>query len=346
MRVMTTIVRPTLRESVQAAVAAEEMGYDGILSMENRHDPFLPLAAAAVGTERVELSPSVAIAFPRSPMVTAYIAHDLQMSSNGRFVLGLGTQVRGHNERRFSVPWTAPAPRLAEYIESLRAIWQSWNHDEPLDFRGEHYRFNLMPPNFTPAASPFRPVPITVAAVGAAMLRLAGHHGDGVRLHSFCTRRYVENVVIPEITKGLERGSRPRKHFEISGGGFLATGPDAESVAEMVEVVRQRVAFYGSTRAYFPVLAQHGLEDLGEKLRRMSLDGKWDDMPREVPDNVVGLFAAVGTHEHITNAIETRFGGLADALPDATKPGGAATLIPDLIHDIQRIPCKFSGFAE
>jgi len=345
MRVATSIVSDTIGEAALRARAAEEAGYDTVLTMENQHEPFLPLAAAVMTTERVELGTSVAIAFPRSPMVVANASWDLQASTRGRFVLGLGSQVKGHNERRFSVPWSAPAPRLGEYIDALRAIWRCWESNEPLNFKGKHYRFNLMPPNFKPAATGLPMVPITISAVGPAMLRLAGRVCDGVRLHPFCTRAYLENVVMKEIGAGLAGGARKREHFEISGGGFVVTGPDEETVAKRAEHVRYRVAFYGSTRTYFPVWAEHGLEDLGQKLHGMSVDGAWDRMAREISDDVLQLFAAVGTYDRIVDLISDRFGGICDAVAQAPDPDAFELLPPDLIQDIQRLPCVFREFA-
>jgi probable F420-dependent oxidoreductase len=345
MRVATSIVSDTLQEAAARAGAAEVAGYDTVLTMENRHEPFLPLASAVMTTERIELGTSVAIAFPRSPMIVAHTSWDLQASSGGRFVLGIGSQVKGHNERRFSTPWTAPAPRLGEYIEALRVIWRCWEHDEPLDFAGSHYRFNLMPPNFKPAPTGLPMVPITISAVGPAMLRLAGRACDGVRLHPFCTRAYLENVVMKEIGTGLERGARDREHFEVSGGGFVVTGPDEDTVAKRAELVRYRIAFYGSTRTYLPVWAEHGLEDLGKKLHRMSVEGAWDLMAAEISDDVLHLFAAIGTYERIVDTIADRFGGLSDAVAEAPDPGNADLLPPDLIQDIRRLPQRFRGFA-
>ena len=345
MRVSTSIVHHTLQEAVEAAKTAEAMGYDGIATMENQHEPFLPLAAAAVATDKVELATSIALAFPRSPMVTAHTMHDLHVSSGGRAVLGLGTQVKGHNERRFSVPWTPPVPRLQEYIESIHAIWRCWEQDEPLNYVGEHYQFTLMPPNFKPPASGLARFPITIAAVGAAMLRLSGRLCDGVRLHPFCTRLYQENVVMPQINAGLQQNERKRENFEIGGGGFIVTGPDEKTVAKMLEFVRYRVAFYGSTRTYHPVFEQHGLEELGDKLHHMSKAGQWDQMAAEVSDDVVRLFAAVGAHEVIAGEIEKRFGGLSDTIPETLVPNTKPGLPADLIQDIQRIPAPFQGFS-
>lgn len=345
MRIATGIVSATLQQCAARARAAEAAGYDAVLTMENQHDPFLPLAAAVLGTERIELATAIAIAFARSPMVIANAAWDLHASSAGRFVLGLGSQVKGHNERRFSVPWTPPAPRLREYVQALRAIWRCWEYGEKLDFQGEHYRFTLMPPNFMPPACGRGLVPVSIAAVGPAMLRVAGEVCDGVRLHPFCTRRYLDKVVLPQLHTGLARGERAREHFEISGGGFVVTGPDDASVAERLEWVRVRVAFYGSTRSYFPVLEQHGLEDLGLKLHRMSVAGQWQDMAKEISDDVLHLFAAVGRHDTIASAIEQRFGGISDAISETVPPGHEPGLPPDLIAQLQRLPHRFRGHA-
>jgi len=259
-------------------------------------------------------------------------------------VLGLGSQVRAHNERRFSVPWTPPAPRMREYVQVLRAIWHCWKTGERAGYEGQHYRFTLMTPNFAPEPIDAPPPAVTIAAVGPAMLKVAAEECDGVKLHGFCTRRYIEKAVMPRLAEGLAKAGRKRENYEISGGGFLATGPDDATVARMFEWVRERVAFYGSTQAYWPVLAPHGLEDLGRKLNAMTRQGRWTEMAKEVPDDVVHLFAAIGRYDQIVNAIAERFGGLTDALnarPNAAQPG---PLPHDLIQDIRRIPHAFHGF--
>ncbi len=269
---------------------------------------------------------------------------DLQVASRGRFVLGLGSQVRAHNENRFSVPWTAPAPRMREYVQALRAIWRCWERGEPLDFRGQHYKFTLMTPNFSP--------PLDGAADGAGDdrsgrpgdARLAGEVCDGVRLHGFCTRRYQDEVVMPEVRAGMLKSGRAREHFEISGGGFIATGADEESVAKMLEWVRYRVAFYGSTPAYWPVLEIHGLHDLGRKLNAMTKAGQWDNMAAEVSDDVVRLFAVVAPHKDLAAEIARRFGGVSDAVGLSGGYGVRQHVPPDLIQDIRRIPSVFTGY--
>jgi probable F420-dependent oxidoreductase len=345
MRVFTTLPQENLRAVAAAAREIEADGYDGVVSTENKHDPFLALAIAGTVTERIELHNGVAIAFARSPMAVAQVGWDLAGATGGRFVVGLGSQVRAHNERRFSVKWTPPAPRMREYVQALRAIWRCWQTGERLSYEGEHYRFTLMTPNFAPEPIAVPPPAVMIAAVGPAMLRVAGEECDGVKLHGFCTRRYIEEAVMQRLAAGLAKAGRRRENFEISGGGFLATGPDDATVARMFEWVRQRVAFYGSTPAYYPVLAMHGLEDLGHKLNAMVRQGQWADMAKEVPDDVAHLFAAVGRWDEITKAIEARFGGLADAINARANPAALAHLPRELIQDIRRLPRAFTGFA-
>ena len=295
MKIETGIPLNDWRAVAPAALRAEQLGFDGVLSFEIANDPFMPLAFAALATERVSLGTAIAVAFPRSPMVVANTAWDLNVQSGGRFTLGLGTQVKGHNERRFSVPWSAPLPRMREYVQALRAIWRCWENGEKLDFTGEHYNFTLMTPEFSPPPSGLPPVPVTIAAVRPAMLKMAGQVCDGVRLHGFATRRYLEQVAMPALAEGMEKGHRARDQFEIWGGGFISTGPDEEAVAKQREWVRYRIGFYGSTRSYLPVLEVHGWEELGAKLNDMARNGKWKEMPAEIPDQVLDEFTVSAT---------------------------------------------------
>ena len=345
MRILTTLPQNDLNLVPAAVAAAEAAGFDGALTMENRHEPFLALAVAATASARIELGTAVAIAFPRSPMVVANACWDLQNASKGRFVLGIGPQIRPHIEKRFSVPWSAPVPRLREYVQALRAIWRSWESGERLRFEGEHYTFTLMTPNFTPASTGQPMVPITIAAVGPHSLRLAGEVADGVRLHGFCTRRYLEEVCIPRIAEGMARTGRRRESFEVTGGGFVATGATDEEVAKAVEWVRYRVAFYGSTPGYWPVLDLHGLGDLGRKLNRMTKDGAWNRIAAEIDDDTVRLFAAVGRHDELAAAVDERFGGAADTIYSSLSMDMRPDLPPDLIQDIRRLPATFRGYA-
>lgn len=344
MRVFTTLPMKHWRDAGPFAAAAEAAGFDAVTTVELGHDVFTPLAFAALATERIELTPSVAVAFPRSPTVVAIQAWDLQANSNGRFVLGLGSQVKGHNERRFGIPWSPPAPRLRDYIRALRAIWRCWETGEKLDYRGEHYELTLMTPDFSPEPTGLAMVPVAVAAVGEAMLRVAGEAGDGVRLHPLCSRRYLDEVCLPRISEGMRRSGRSRAHFDLHSGGFVAIAPDEQVLAEAIDRVRKRIAFYGSTRSYMPILSLHGLDELGLKLHRLSVQGRWNEMAGEVSDDLVRLFAACGTYREIAGAIEARFGGLADSIEMNFPDGTPAGLQRELLSDIRRIPHAFEGF--
>jgi probable F420-dependent oxidoreductase len=345
MRVFTLLPMRNWRDVTAAAQQAEATGFDALMTVELGHEVFTPLAFAALVTQRVELTPSIAVAFPRSPTVTAVQAWDLHANSAGRFVLGLGSQVKGHNERRFGVTWSAPAPRLRDYIGALRAIWRCWETRGKLNYHSEHYTLTLMTPDFSPEPTGLPMVPVTVSAVGEAMLRMAGQYCDGVRLHPLCSRKYLEEVCLPNLHTGLRRGGRTREHFDLHGGGFVCTGPDQASVAASMEQVRTRIGFYGSTRTYLPILALHGLEELGAKLHRLSVAGRWAEMPALVSDEVVRIFAACATFDDLPAAVAHRFGGVADSVdlvfPSGTPPG----LARELVADIRRIPHEFTGFA-
>jgi probable F420-dependent oxidoreductase len=345
MRVFTALPVRDWQQAGPAAAAAEAAGFDALMTAELGHEPFTPLAFAALATMRIELTTSVAVAFPRSPTVLASQAWDLHANSQGRFVLGLGSQVKGHNERRFGIAWTPPAPRLRDYIGALRAIWRCWELGERLQYQSPHYRLDLMTPEFSPEPTGLPPVPVAIAAVGPAMLRLAGETADGVRLHPLCSRRYLAEIGLPRIAEGLRRAARSRAQFEIHGGGFVATGPDEASLASAVEAVRRRVAFYGSTRTYLPILSLHGLDDLGLALHRLSVAGRWSEMPALVGDDVVRLFAAVATYPNLASAIETRYGGLADAIDLEFPADATAGLQRELVAEIRRIPHAFTGFS-
>jgi probable F420-dependent oxidoreductase len=344
MRVSTVLPVADWRQCGPAARAAEEDGFDSVQSNELKHDPFAPLAFAALATERIGLVTSVAIAFPRSPMIVANQAWDLHRHSRGRFVLGLGSQVKAHNERRFSVPWIAPAARMGEYVEAVRAIFRCWETGEKLDFRGTHYNFSLMTPEFSPGPVGLKPPPVAMAAVGPLMLRSAARVADSVRLHSFATRAYLEQVVRPLLAAELARAGRSFAQFEVTGGGFIATGPDDAAVREAAEKVRYRVAFYGSTPAYRPVFDLHGLGELGVRLTALSKQGAWDRMAAEVSDDVLDLFVARAPYEGIAAAIEQRFGGVVDSVTLDFPPGTPPATRRAVVAAVQRIPSRFRGF--
>ncbi|MDR3537872.1 MAG: TIGR03617 family F420-dependent LLM class oxidoreductase [Acetobacteraceae bacterium] len=327
-----------------AARQAEEDGFDAVTANELRHDPFTPLAFAALATERVQLVTSVAIAFPRSPMIVANQAWDLHAHSKGRFVLGLGSQVKAHNERRFSVPWIAPAARMGEYVEALRAIFRCWEFGETLAYRGRHYNFTLMTPEFAPPAQHLPLPPVAVAAVGPLMLKTAARVADSARLHSFATRAYLEQVVRPQLAAELAAHGKSFANFEISGGGFVATGPDAASVQEAAEKVRYRVAFYGSTPAYRGVFDLHGVGDLGIRLNALSREGRWSEMAAQVSDDVLDLFVARATYDGLPEAIARRYGGIVDTVSLDFTPGTPAATRRATVAAIQKIPRSFRGF--
>lgn len=344
MRVFGLLPQKDWRQAGPAAQAAEDAGFDAVMTVELNHDWYVPLAFAANATKRVELTPSVAVAFPRSPTVLAQQAWDLHANSGGRCMLGLGSQVKGHNERRFGIAWTAPAPRLRDYVRALRAVWQCWETRGKLDFDSPSYKLSLMTPDFSPEPTGLPMVPVAIAAVGEAMLRVAGQIADGVRLHPLCSRLYLEKVCLPNLMEGMRRAGRSRLHFDVHGGGFVVTGPDEATVAAGMQRVRRRIGFYGSTRTYMPILALHGLQDLGLKLHRLSVEGRWDIMADEVPDDVVRIFAACGTFGSIAGAIEQRFGGVADSIDLQFPSDTPAGLQRELLADIRRIPHSFAGF--
>ncbi len=327
-----------------AAREAEADGFDSVQSNELKYDPFAPLAFAALATERVQLVTSVAIAFPRSPMIVANQSWDLHKHSKGRFVIGLGSQVKAHNERRFSTPWIAPAARLGEYVESLRAIFRCWEHGEKLNYKGKYYNFTLMTPEFSPPAQGLPLPPVAMAAVGPLMLKTAARVSDSVRLHSFATRKYLEEVVRPLLSDELAAAGKSWDGFEVTGGGFIATGPDEATVKEQAEKVRYRVAFYGSTPAYRPVFDLHGLSDLGVKLTEMSKQGAWNRMAAEISDEVLDLFVARATYEGLPEAIAKRYGGIVDTVSIDFAPGTSAATRRGVIEAVQKIPGTFRGF--
>lgn len=296
------------------AARAEELGFDGIGAPELKRDPFVTSTLAATSTKRMRISTSVAIAFPRSPMVVAYQGRNIQDLAEGRFVVGLGTQVKGHIERRFSTVWDSPGPRLREYVESLRAIWDTWQHGTPLKYAGKFYQFSLMTPEFSPPPSEFAPPKVHIAAVNAYNIRLAGELCDGLRVHPFSTPEYTRDVIWPNVRAGAGKAGRALDDFEMIGTGFIATGPDEESVQQAREDVRYRIAFYASTRTYLPVLEHHGWQEINPQLRDLIAENRWDDLPTAVPDEVLDGFCIAGTYDTIVSQIDAHLGGLVDSI--------------------------------
>jgi len=291
---------------------AEALGFDCLWSSETQHDPFLPLAVAAAGTARIKLGTYIAVAFPRSPMITAYIAWDLQAASDGRFILGLGTQVKGHNERRFSVKWDSPGPRLREIILALRAIWDCWQNKTKLDFRGQFYAFTLMNPLFQPDPIAHPRIPIFIAGVNPYMCRLAGELCEGLHVHPFNSPRYLRELVLPALEVGLRKSGRTRSDVELFASAFAVVGDTEMERREAELAIRQQIAFYASTRTYEPVLATHGWQDLAPHLHRKSVQGDWKGMADLITDEMVHTYAVTGSYATIGARIRERYAGLLD----------------------------------
>jgi probable F420-dependent oxidoreductase len=293
---------------------AEALGFDGLWTAETRHDPFLPLALAAEHTRRPLLGTAIAVAFPRSPTVVAHAAWDLQAASGGRFLLGLGTQVKGHNERRFSVAWTPPGPRLRDYILALRAIWECWQTGSPINFRSEHYSITLMTPFFAPARIDHPRIPIYIAAVNAYNLRLAGELCEGVHLHPLHSIEYLRRFALPHIESGLAKAGRRRDDITLATSVFMITGRTAAEQATVRDAVRAQIAFYASTRTYEPVLAAHGWQDLLPRLHRKSVEGDWAGMAGLITDEMLATFAVEAPLDGLAAALRERYAGLLDRL--------------------------------
>jgi probable F420-dependent oxidoreductase len=299
-----------LKEMAQTARAAEEMGFAGLWTSETKHDAFLPLAIAANETREMELGTSVAIAFSRSPMETAQTAWDLQDLSEGRFVLGLGTQVKAHVTRRFSVPWDRPAARLREYILALRAIWESFQTEGPLQFEGEFYRHTLMSPFFNPGPIEHPEIPVYIAGVNTRLARLAGEACEGFHVHPFHTPEYVRQTVKPAIAEGASQSGRDPERVVLATTAFVISGENEEQVAEQREAVRSQISFYASTPTYRTVLEAHGWEDVGERLGTMAREKKWREMPALVTDEMLAAFAVEAAPDEIGGALKERYEGL------------------------------------
>lgn len=317
----TGLQATSFREIPAAAREAEELGFAGLWTAETQHDPFLPLAVAATATTRIELGTAIAVAFPRAPMTVAETAWDLAANSGGRFILGLGTQVKGHNERRFSVQWTAPGPRMRDYIRCLRAIftyWQNGARGQP-DFVSDHYQFRLSSPFFAPPplAHPYvdrrgemRGVPIYLAAVNDYMCRLAGELCDGIHIHPFHSAKYLTDIVLPNLEKGAAKSGRTLHDVERATTAFVIMGDTTEERARAREGVRQQIAFYASTRTYSDVLAVHGWGDVAVQLNELSVKGRWSEMPRLITDEMVEVYAVEGTPEAIPSLLHRKYDGL------------------------------------
>ena len=295
-----------------AAKRLEAQGYDGMVTAEIANDPFLPLALAAEHTERIQLMTSIAVAFARNPMTLANIGNDLQAFSKGRFILGLGSQIKPHITKRFSMEWSKPAARMRELVLAIRAIWDCWYEGEKLDFRGEFYTHTLMTPMFTPTNNAYGPPKVVVAAVGPLMTKVCGEVADGMLVHAFTTEKYVREVTLPAIEEGLAKSGRNRDALELCLPSFVVTGQDEQKWQEVRTATAKQIAFYGSTPAYKPVLDAHGWGDLQGELNRLSKRGEWDAMGEEITDEILEAFAVVAEPSRVAGALKARWGGLVD----------------------------------
>ena len=303
-----------LREVPARIRELEDAGFAAAMTAETAHDPFFPLLLAAEHSERIDLMTSIAVAFARTPMNLANVGHDLNAYSRGRLILGLGSQIRPHITKRFSMPWSHPARRMREFILAMRAIWSSWYEGERLRFQGEFYSHTLMTPMFTPTNTDHGPPRVFLAAVGPLMTEVAGEVADGLIVHPFTTRSYMRDTTLPAIERGLAAAGRDRSDFEIAYPGFIVSGQDEKTFEETKRAVKKQISFYGSTPAYRPVLESEGWGDLQLELNRMSKQGQWDEMGTLITDDMLDAFAVVGEPADLARGVLDRYGDVVDRM--------------------------------
>lgn len=301
----------------------EAAGYDGGWTSETAHDPFLPLVTASAHTEHLELGTNIAVAFARNPMTVAHLGWDLQLLSEGRFILGLGSQIRAHITRRFSMPWSRPAARMEEYIRALHAIWDSWESGERLNFRGDFYQHTLTNPMFVPPPQAHGRPPVYLAAVGPLMTRTAGRVADGLLCHGFTTADYLREVTLPALRQGQADAGRPAA-VQVSLQAMTVAAETPEAFESQCHATRMQIAFYGSTPAYRGVLEQHGWGDAQGELHALSMKGRWTEMADVIDDGMLRTIAAVGTPAEAADILAARYGDLVDRLTPVTASGSGA----------------------
>jgi probable F420-dependent oxidoreductase len=301
-----------LRDISTLAEKIDALGIDGLWTTETSHNPFLPLTLAAAHTKRTQIGTAIAVAFPRSPMVTAQLAWDLAEQSDGRFILGLGTQVKAHIVRRFSSVWDSPGPRLRDYILSMRAIWNGWQNGKPLKYEGEFYKFSLMTPFFAPSPMPHSNIPIFIAGVNPYLCKLAGETCQGLHVHPFHTAKYLREIVLPNVEQGAQEAGRKRSDVELTCAIFVVTGANQKEIEVNKNSVKAQIAFYASTPSYDIVLEAHGWKALGEKLTGMSREGRWMEMADLISDEMLEEFAVVAPYEQLATKVRERYEGLLD----------------------------------
>ena len=312
MKVDAEIAVASPGEAAALAAKAEEYGFDCLWVNETKHDPFVQIALAAGSTRKIELGTSIALAFTRSPTTLAYTAWDLQSVSKGRFILGLGSQVKGHIERRFGMRWEPPAPKMKDVVLALRSVWGSWQMGTRLDYNGRFFRLDLMTPFFTPDPIEHPAIPVYIAAVNEGMCSVGGMVADGIHVHPLHTAKYLREVVLPAIAEGASKASRKKEDISVAASVFAAVGGNESEVEAVKEAMRQQIAFYASTRSYKKVLELHGWGDIGERLRSLSLKGEWGEMGREVTDDMLDEFVVQGSWSEIGSIVGKKYGGMID----------------------------------
>jgi probable F420-dependent oxidoreductase len=321
------------RDAGPAVQALEAQGYDGGFVFEGRHDPFLQIGVMAERSERIDLITAIAVAFARNPMTLANLGYDLQLHSKGRFILGLGSQIKPHIERRYSMPWSKPASRMREMITAIREIWKTWQDGDKLDHRGEFYHHTLMAPFFNPGPNPYGTPPIFLAGVGPMMTSVAGEVADGYFLHPFHTETFVEKITMPALENGFASAGRKREDFEISAQAIVVSGKDEAALAEAKQGAKMQISFYGSTPAYRGVLESVGCGDLQTELNTLSKRGEWLKMSERIDDDLLDQIAIVSSLDELPERLEKRFGSFADRLSLVTYGLGdeeKASLVPTL----------------
>lgn len=311
---ITKMSHPAITTVAESAASAELHGYDCWSMAEARVDPFLACALAAERTEKIEIGTSVAIALARSPMTVALQAINLQVLSEGRFTLGLGSQVKAHITKRFSMPWGKPASRMREFVLALRAIWEAWESGDPLRFEGEFYTHTLMTPFFNPGSNPHGPPAVHLAAVGPRMTAVAGEVADGLICHVFSTARYVREVTLPNVAEGRERAGKTMEGFELTAPGFVVVDEPGEPIEPRIETVKRQIGFYGSTPAYRPVLELHGWGELGDQLNAAARASEWDRLGSMIDDEVLAAFAVIGSADEVRVELGRRWGDIASRI--------------------------------
>ena len=329
MKIDAPLLAPNPLQARELAQTLEAEGYDGAYTFDGPNDPFFPLAIAAEHTERLQLITAIAVAFARNPMLVAQLGNELQLMSKGRFVLGLGSQIRPHIEKRFSMPWSAPAARMREFVLAVKAIWDNWQTGAPLNFRGEFYTHTLMPPLLTPGPHPYGTPRILVAGVGPAMIEAAGEVADGLLIHPFHSAAYLDELAMPALLRGAVKSGRTREDLEISSQLLVACGRTPEELDQAIGQMRTQIGFYGSTPAYRPVLESIGRGALQEELNTLTKEGRWDEIGERIDDETLQAVAIVGTPAEVAQTIVTRYRGKVDRISPTAYIGN-----PDVAREL------------